>query len=301
MAASFIRIAIAQIGTQLGNPDKTLENMSHYVSQAAKQKAQLVVFPEAYIGGYPKGLDFGVTLGIRTAEGRKQFADYAANACTIGDAVFQKIASMAKQSKVHLLTGIVEKEGATLYCSTLLFSPDGELLNHRRKLIPTAQERVLWGQGDGSNLEVIRTKFGNIGSAICWENYMPLLRMALYSQNIQLYCIPTVDDRDAWQFTLRHIAREGRCFVISACQYLPRNYYPEEWIKYISDDLQTPIRGGSCIVNPLGDYIVAPVYDEEALLVAEIDMAEIAEGKFDLDVAGHYNRPDIFNFNWKHA
>lgn len=290
------KIAIAQIGTYLGNPAKTLAKMEAYVADAAAQGAQLIVFPEAYIGGYPKGLDFGVTLGIRTPEGRKQFADYAADACTQGDATYQHIASLTKQHQIYLLTGIIEKDGGTLYCSVALFSPEGVLLNHRRKLIPTAQERVIWGQGDGTGLEAVATPIGTIGAAICWENYMPLLRMALYSQNVQLYCVPTVDDREAWQPTLRHIAREGRCFVISACQYLTADHYPAAWKQYA-----TPIRGGSCIVDPLGEYVLTPAYDQSSLLVAEIELNEITQGKFDLDVAGHYHRPDIFSFDWKRA
>ncbi len=287
------KIAIAQVGTYLSNPTKTLDIMAEYTSRAAQQGAQLIVFPEAYIGGYPKGLSFGTTLGIRTPEGRRDFAQYASNACEQGDATYQQIAKLAKQHQIHLLTGIIEKSGGTLYCSSVLFSDKGEMINHRRKLMPTAQERVIWGQGDGKGLEVTKTNIGNIGAAICWENYMPLLRMALYSQNVELYCIPTVDDRETWQPTLRHIAREGRCFVISACQHLTADHYPANW-----QESSSTIRGGSCIIGPLGEYVLPPTYDTQDLLIADIELSEIIEGKFDLDVAGHYNRPDIFTFSW---
>ena len=172
----------------------------------------------------------------------------------------------------------------------LFFSPAGELLGKHRKLMPTALERVVWGSGDGSTLTVLDTPIGKIGAVICWENYMPLLRTAMYAKGIELYCAPTVDDRDVWTASMRHIACEGRCFVLSACQYLPG-----------SDSLdaraagQNPlIRGGSCIAAPLGRWLAGPAYGSEQILTAEIDLAEIAEGKFDLDVVGHYARADVF-------
>ena len=292
--ANKITVAIAQMGSFLDDNRKTLATMEKMLRQAAVQQAQLIVFPEALLGGYPKGLSFGATLGIRTVEGRKDFQRYASSAITLNDDVFQALAKMAASHKIHLLTGFVEREGGTLYCSVALFSSQGKLLNHRRKLMPTAQERVVWGQGNGEGLEVVPTPLGRIGSAICWENYMPLLRMALYQQNVEIYCIPTVDDREMWQPTLRHIAREGRCFVISSCQYLTPALYPMEW-----RNNAVPIRGGSCIINPMGEYVLSPVYDKEALLVTQIDTTEVIAGKFDLDVAGHYNRPDIFSFDWK--
>jgi nitrilase len=165
---------------------------------------------------------------------------------------------------------------------------------HHRKIMPTAVERVIWGCGDGSTLKVAQSSIGNIGTLICWENYMPLARMALYEQQVQLYCIPTVDDREAWIPTLRHIAREGRCFVLSACQFLENDAYrniPDT--RYLPD---TPIRGGSCIVNPLGELVTQPLYNEAGLVFSELNMDEVTQGKYDLDVAGHYARPDIFEF-----
>lgn len=297
--AKNVTVAIAQMGSVLGDNRATLAAMQRMAKQAASQNAQFIVFPEALLGGYPKGMDFGATVGIRTPKGRKLFEQYAACAVTIGDDIWRAIAKIASTHKLHLLTGFVEQDGGTLYCSVALFSPQGELLNHRRKLIPTAQERVIWGQGDGSGLEVANTALGRIGSAICWENYMPLLRMSLYQQQVQLYCIPTVDDREAWQPTLRHIAREGRCFVISACQYLTQESYPAEWLESARNLPEVPIRGGSCIVNPLGEYVQTPLYDTDSLIVATLNMQEIMEGKYDLDVAGHYNRPDIFSFDWR--
>lgn len=293
-----VTLAVAQMGSVLGDNRSTLATMQNMAKQAADAHAQLIVFPEALLGGYPKGMDFGASVGIRTAEGRKIFQQYASCAVTIGDDTWFALVKIAIKHKLHLLTGFVEQDGGTLYCSTVLLSPEGEILNVRRKLMPTAQERVIWGQGDGKGLEVLETPIGRIGAAICWENYMPLLRMALYQQQIQLYCIPTVDDREAWQPTLRHIAREGRCFVISACQYMEHANYPVEWLQSANNLPMTAIRGGSCIINPMGEYVIPPLYDKEDLLFAKIDVGEITAGKFDLDVAGHYNRPDIFSFSW---
>jgi nitrilase len=291
-----VTVAVAQLGSVLGDNAATLARMERMAQQAASQQASLIVFPEALLGGYPKGMDFGASVGIRTPKGRSLFADYAACAVERDDATYRAVANLAATHKLFLLTGMLEKEGGTLYCSVVLFSPSGNVLNHRRKLMPTAQERVIWGQGDGDGLEVATTSIGRIGSAICWENYMPLLRMALYQQQVEIYVTPTVDDRPLWQPTLQHIAREGRCFVLSPCQYLTQDDYPDAWRP--ANLPSPPIRGGSCILSPMGEYIVAPVYDKEALLVATLDRRAITEGKYDLDVAGHYARPDIFTFRW---
>ena len=177
-----------------------------------------------------------------------------------------------------LAIGVIERDGGTLYCTVLFFAPDGTLAGKHRKLMPTAMERLIWGFGDGSTLPVIESGFGKIGAVICWENYMPLLRAAMYAKGIQFYCAPTVDDREVWPATMRHIALEGRCFVLSACQY----------------SRSESIGGGSLIVGPLGKVLAGPNYEGECILTADVDTGEIAEGKFDLDVAGHYARPDVF-------
>jgi nitrilase len=184
----------------------------------------------------------------------------------------------ARAHGVWLVIGAIERDGGTLYCTVLFFAPDGSLAGKHRKLMPTAMERLIWGFGDGSTLPVIETGFGKIGAVICWENYMPLLRAAMYAKGIQLYCAPTVDDREVWPATMRHIALEGRCFVLSACQW----------------SASEKIGGGSLIVGPLGKVLAGPNYGGECILTAEIDVGETAEGKFDLDVAGHYARPDVF-------
>jgi nitrilase len=196
---------------------------------------------------------------------------------------------------VHLVVGVLEREGGTLYCSAFLFGSDGSLLGKHRKLMPTAMERVLWGSGDGSTLPVVPTKLGRVGAVICWENYMPLLRTALYAKGVELYCAITVDDRETWVPTVRHIALEGRCFVLSACQFVRRadlpTGYPTDRFPASQDVL---IRGGSCIIGPPGELLAGPVYGEECILTADLDRGDLVRAKLDFDVVGHYARPDVF-------
>jgi nitrilase len=194
-----------------------------------------------------------------------------------------------------MVIGVIEREIGTLYCTALFFASDGRLMGKHRKLMPTAMERLIWGFGDGSTLPVFETPLGKIGSVICWENYMPMLRMAMYSKGIQLYCAPTADDRDTWIPTMQHIALEGRCFVLASCQYIKRGAYPQDYSAIQGDDPDTLIiRGGSCIVGPLGQILAGPNYEGECILTADIDLGEIARGKYDFDVTGHYARPDVF-------
>lgn len=291
-----VKVAVAQVGSSLFNPERTLEKLEAFVKQAAKEQAQLILFPEAFIGGYPKGLDFGVTLGIRTDEGRKIFQQYFDSAIEIPSPQTQKIGELAQQNNIEIITGAIERFGGTLYCVTLHFASSGELIHHHRKIMPTALERVVWGQGDGKSLKVVVSSVGRIGKLICWENYMPLARQALYEQNLEIHCTPTVDDRDLWIPTLQHIAREGRCFVLSSCQYLQKSDYPADLLALTQNLNDIPIRGGSCIISPLGEFIVPPIYNEETIIYEVLDKNLLAQAKYDLDVAGHYARRDIFNF-----
>jgi nitrilase len=260
--------------------------------------AELVVFPEAFVGGYPKGHDFGVSVGIRTPEGRDQFRRYFESAVELPGAATEFLGSVAKDHGVHLVVGVIERDGGTLYCTALIFGPDGSLLGQHRKLMPTAMERVIWGSGDGSTLPVVTTPLGRIGAVICWENYMPLLRTAMYAKGVELYCAVTVDDRETWVPTMRHVALEGRCFVLSACQCVRRADLPADYpTEHFASDQDVVIRGGSCIVGPLGALLAGPVYDEESVLVADLDWADLARAKFDFDVVGHYARPDVFRLH----
>ena len=271
-----IRVAVVQAGAVLFDSDSSIAKAEGLIAEAAGGGARLVVFPEAFIGGYPKGEDFGARVGSRTPEGRKLFRRYYEGALDVPGPGVARLGERARAHAVWLVMGVIERSGGTLYCTVLFFAPDGSLAARHRKLMPTAMERLIWGFGDGSTLPVIETGFGRIGAVVCWENYMPLLRAAMYAKGIQLYCAPTVDDRETWPVTMRHIALEGRCFVLSACQANPA------------------IRGGSMIIGPMGSVLAGPCYGSECIVTAELDTGEIAEGKFDLDVAGHYARPDVF-------
>jgi nitrilase len=283
-----IKAAVVQAGPVLFDTPKTIGKLADRAREAAGLGADLVVFPEAFVGGYPKGIDFGARLGMRSPDGREDFRRYYESA----------LGEIARDNGVHLVVGVIERDGGTLYCTALTYGPNGRLLSKHRKLMPTALERLVWGFGDGSTIGVVETPIGRIGSVICWENYMPLLRAAMYAQGIELYCAPTVDDRDTWLPTMRTIALEGRCFVISACQFFTRGDAPQHYAPIQGDDPKTVlIRGGSCIVDPLGNVLVEPDFSGEAIKLAEIDRRLIARGKYDLDVVGHYARPDVFKLS----
>ncbi|HEV3345424.1 MAG TPA: nitrilase-related carbon-nitrogen hydrolase [Pirellulales bacterium] len=290
-----VRVAVVQAGCVLFDTPGSLEKLADLTADAARQRAELVVFPEAFVGGYFKGHDFGVSVGVRSEAGRDEFRRLFENAVDVPGTATEFIGKVVREHGVHLLVGVIEREGGTLYCTALIFGPDGSLLGKHRKLMPTAMERVIWGSGDGSMLPVVATKIGRIGSVICWENYMPLLRTAMYAKQIELYCAITVDDRDTWLPTVTHIALEGRCFVLSACQCLRRSDlpagYPTDRFP-VSQDLL--IRGGSCIVGPMGQMLAGPTYGEECVLTADLDLKDLARAKFDFDVVGHYARPDVF-------
>ncbi|AHK71128.1 nitrilase [Gluconobacter oxydans] len=291
-----LRVAVIQAGSSLFDTPATLDRMEAHCEAAAAQGIDLAVFPEAYIGGYPKGLTFGAVLGSRFPEGRDDYLRYWKSAIVVPGLETERIGSFAQKMTAHLVVGVIERDGATLYCTALFFGPDGALLGKHRKLMPTGTERLVWGQGDGSTIPVFSTEIGRLGAAICWENYMPDLRQSMYARGINLWCAPTVDERDIWQASMRHIAYEGRTFVLSACQFMTRADAPENYACHQGNNPETVlIRGGSIIVSPLGEIIAGPVYDREAILTADIDLEDIIRAKYDLDVAGHYARPDIFS------
>lgn len=295
---SIHQVAVVQAGSSMFDTPRTLDRMRSLCHEAAGTGAQLIVFPEAFVGGYPKGLDFGARVGMRTMAGRNDFVRYWQSAIEVPGPEVARIGSFAKEAGAYLVTGVIERCGSTLYCSLLYFDPSGTLLGIHRKLMPTASERLVWGMGDGSTLPAFDTPLGKLGGAICWENYMPALRMAMYAKGVGVWCAPTVDDRDMWQHSMRHIAYEGRCFVLAACQYLVREDCPEDYDCIQGKTPAEPlIRGGSVIVGPLGDVLAGPVYGKEAVLTAQIDTDDIVRGKFDLDVVGHYARPDVFALN----
>ena len=290
-----IRAAVVQDAPVAFHLAETVNKTVALVAAAAAQGAQVVVFPEAFIGGYPKGVDFGARVGMRSPEGRQTFQRYWESAIDVPGPVTHTLGEVARAHQLHLVIGVIEREGGTLYCTVLFFGDDGRLLGKHRKTMPTAMERLIWGFGDGSTLTVVPTPVGKLGAVICWENYMPLLRMSMYAQGVQLYCAPTVDDRETWLPTMRHIALEGRCFVLSSCQFARRADFPHDYAPIQGDQPETVlIRGGSCIISPLGQVLAGPVFDQPAILTAALDLGEIVRGKYDLDVVGHYARPDLF-------
>ena len=295
---NIVRAAVVQDSPVVFNRKATVEKVYFLVNQAAREGAKLVVMPEAFVSAYPKGLDFGARIGSRTPEGREDFRRYYESAMDVPGPVCEALGKAARDARVFLVIGVIEREGGTLYCTVLFFSADGELMGKHRKLMPTGMERLVWGFGDGSTLPVFDTSLGKIGSVICWENYMPMLRMHMYAQGIQLYCAPTADDRDTWLSSMRHIALEGRCFVLSCCQYLTRADCPEDYTAIQGNDPATVLmRGGSCIVGPLAQVLAGPNFEGPCILTADLDLDEIPKSKFDFDVVGHYSRPDIFRLS----
>jgi nitrilase len=293
-----IRAAVVQAAPIVFDREKTVEKVRALAADAAKEKAQLVVFPEGFISAYPKGLDFGARVGMRLPGGRDDFRRYWDSSVDVPGPTTEALGSIAGENSIYLVIGVIERDQGTLYCTVLFFGPDGRLMGKHRKLMPTVMERIVWGFGDGSTMPVFDTDLGRLGAVICWENYMPLLRTYMYSKGIQIYCAPTADDRDTWVSTMQHIALEGRCFVLSCCQYLTRGDCPEEYAAIQGDDPKTVLmRGGSCIVAPLGEVLAGPSFGGEGILTAELDMNEIARGKYDFDVTGHYARPDIFRLH----
>ena len=290
-----VRAAVIQDSPVVFNQKATLQKVHSLVIQAARKGAKLVVLPEAFVSAYPSGLDFGARIGSRTPEGREDFRRYYESSVEVPGPACDGLGIAAQEAGVYLVIGVIERDGGTLYCKVLFFSPDGKLVGKHRKLMPTAMERLVWGFGDGSTLPVFDTPLGKLGSVICWENYMPMLRMHMYGQGIQLYCAPTADSRDTWFPTMRHIALEGRCFVLSCCQYLTRADCPKDYAAFQGDDPTTVLmRGGSCIIGPLGQVLAGPNFEGPSILTADLDLDEIPKGKYDFDVVGHYSRPDIF-------
>ncbi|MDG1050952.1 MAG: carbon-nitrogen hydrolase family protein [Planctomycetota bacterium] len=299
LSSAPFRAAVLQAAPVALDLEGTLQRVAELTARAAADGAAVAVFPEAFIGGYPKGIDFGVRLGTRDEAGRAAFERYHAAAIEVPGPAVERLGQIASQHRMELVIGVVERERGTLYCTALFLGPDGQLRGKHRKLVPTAMERCVWGRGDASTLTVVDSPRGKIGAAICWENYMPLMRAALFDRGTEVYCAPTVDDRDVWQSTMRHVAVEGRCHVLAACQHLRRgDLHPDLGGGGLPAD-EVLIRGGSVIIDPFGEVLAGPVYGEDAVLIAEIDPGAVVRGRFDLDVTGHYARPDVFELRVK--
>jgi nitrilase len=297
---SSVRAAVVQAAPTPFDTPASVAKVCAMTRDAAAQGAKVVVFPEAYVGGYPWGLAFGTAVGGRSDAGRRTWERYWNGAVDVPGPETALMAAVAKETGTFLCVGVIERDSTysrgTLFCTLLYFGPDGTLLGKHRKLKPTAAERLIWGEGDGSTLTVVDTPYGTLGGLICWENYMPLARMAMYGKGVDLYLAPTADARPRWQSTLQHISLEGRCFVLGCNQFVRRDTYPDDL--EIKGELQawpeTLCRGGSAIYDPLGEPVAGPLWDQEGILVADLDLTAIARAKFDFDVTGHYARPDVF-------
>jgi nitrilase len=292
------QVAVVQASPVVFDRERTLAKVDALAGEAAGKGARLVLFPEAFVSAYPRGLDFGAVVGSRTDAGRGDFLRYWESSVDVPGPAVDALRRTARTHDIFLVIGVVERDRGTLYCTVLFFAPDGRYLGKHRKIMPTASERLVWGFGDGSTMPVFETPLGRVGAVICWENYLPLMRAAMYAKGVNLYCAPTADPRDSWTASMRHIAVEGRCFVLSCNQFNRRSDFPADYRSPFGDDPSTIMsRGGSCIVDPFGNFLAGPDTDGEAILVAEIDRTQIVRGKFDLDVVGHYARPDIFQLH----
>jgi len=297
-----VRATVVQASTVFYDTPATLDKAERLIAEAAGLGSQLAVFPEAFVGGYPRGNTFGAVIGSRSAKGREDYRKYHASAIDVPGPEVDRIASVAGRYKISVVMGVIERAGGTLYCTVLFFDSGGEYLGKHRKLMPTASERLIWGFGDGSTLPVFDTSVGKMGAVICWENRMPLLRTAMYAKGIELYCAPTADARGSWQASMIHIAMEGGCFVLSANQFCRRRDYPphpEYTYGGFGEAEPSPdevvCAGGSVIISPTGSVLAGPNFDGEALITADLDMSDIVRAKFDFDVVGHYSRSDVLS------
>ncbi len=288
-------ICIVQATPVLFDIEQTIQKVEEWINKASRYKPDLFVFPEAFIPGYPRGLTFGTKVGDRSDEGREVWLKLWENSISVPGTYTEQLGQIAKTANSWLVIGVIERGGSgSLYCTLLYFDSEGNLAGKHRKLKPTAAERIIWAEGNGDDLEVYSTSFGNIGGLICWENYMPLARTYLYKKGIQIYLAPTADQREGWQHSLKHIALEGRCFVIGCNQYVERKNYPELAGEDYSKFPEVMCKGGSVVIDPLGNTIAGPLWDKQGILTVELNMSLIAKSRLDFDPVGHYARDDVF-------
>jgi len=290
------RIALVQAEPVLFDKDACLEKALKLIEEAASKDAELIVFPELFIPGYPIGMSFGFSMGKRTEAGREDWKRYYDASIIAGGEEFAKLSEAAKNSGAYISMGFSERDavGGTLYNSNVIFEPDGSYKVHR-KLKPTGTERVVWGDADKDYFPVTETPWGPVGSLICWESYMPLARVALYQKGVTVYISPNTNDNPEWQATIQHIAIEGKCYFINADMIVRRTSYPDDLneIDVVTALPEMVCRGGSCIIDPYGHYLTEPVWDEETIIYAELDMQLPAACKMEHDAVGHYARPDV--------
>ena len=279
--------------------EASLDKLAALTAEAASRGAELVVFPETFISVYPSSVWARALAGWTDPRGKAAFAALASSAVEVPGPATDRLGEIAREHSVWLVTGVNEIDPArngTVYNALLYHAPDGSLALKHRKLVPTNHERLIWGQGDGGGLRAIETPLGRIGGLICWENYMPLARFALYESGVEIYLAPTADDGDEWQATLVHLARESRAFVVSPCHFQRASAYPADFpLAELLEGRDVIGRGGSAILAPNGSYLAGPLYDEEGILYAELDPSRLHEERQRFDPAGHYHRPDVLH------
>jgi nitrilase len=292
-----VTVACVQAEPVVLDLERTLDKLERLAAEAAGAGAGLVVFPETFVPAYPSSRWAKALAGWQNDAAKETFARLAANSVAIGAPAERRLAAAAQELGIWLVTGVNEIETdrpGTIYNTLLYHSPDGELALQHRKLVPTNHERLVWGQGDGRGLHAVATGFGRLGGLICWENYMPLARVALYESGVEIYVASTADDGETWQATLVHIARESRAYVVSPCHFQRADAYPDDFALAADiEDAGVIGRGGSAILGPDGSYLAGPLYDEEGILYAELDPSRLLAERQRFDPVGHYSRPDV--------
>lgn len=295
-----IKVAAAQVSPSFLNKDKTVDKACDLIKQAGLANAKLLVFPEAFISGYPDWV--WLIPNSKSNDLNSLYIELVKNAVSIPDNATMQLCDAAKQAGIHVIIGInelnAESSKSSLFNSILFINDKGNIIGKHRKLVPTGGERLIWSQGDGSTLNVFDTSLGKLSGLICWENYMPLARNAIYALGTQILATPTWDKSTNWISSLQHIAREGGVFVINCCMALKIKDIPDKYDfkKLYPQDREWINIGNSCIINPKGEIIAGPLEAKEDILYADIDLTQITAAKRIFDVAGHYARPDVFKF-----
>lgn len=292
------RLALVQAEPVMFDKAASLRKALSLIEEAASNGAELIVFPELFIPGYPIGMNFGFSMGKRTEAGRADWSRYCDASVVAGEEEFRQLSESAVKSGAYISLGFSERDAVigTLYNSNVIFEPDGSFKIHR-KLKPTGSERVVWGDANQGYFPITDTPWGPVGSLICWESYMPLARVALYQKGITIYLSPNTNDNPEWQSTIRHIAIEGKCYFINADMIVRRSSYPDdlheqEAIHRLPDMV---CRGGSCVIDPFGHALADPVWDEETIIYSDLDMTLPVKCKMEHDAVGHYARPDVLS------
>ena len=291
-----VKVGVVQATPALFDLEKTVDIVISWIEKGAKEGCELLLFPESFIPCYPRGLNFDATIGKRTDKSRNQWLEYWENSIEFPSIHFDKISAAIKEANLFVALGVTEREaiGGSLHCALFYFDNHGKFIGKHRKLKPTGLERYVWAESDGSTLVSFDTPIGRIGGLICWENRMPLARVAMYNKGVEIYLAPTADARESWQSTMQHIALEGRCFVLSANQFVRKLDYPPQYLADLEDENDIMSAGGSVIYSPMGDILAGPLWNEEGLLTAELDFSVLVKSKLEFDVVGHYSRNDVF-------